>query len=156
MIHWLWWARRVRVAGLIPLHYPACDQLASRSATSSRTGLRAASELVEDLRVHVVCVSQAKLHYAVQLASRSQTSSRPNTITLRPARRLASEQHSVMEYGLNQSATRFELSRNVEIAWTCLWQVGNQVCDLDSVMEFSQNRSQTSSRTRSRARSRTR
>ena len=37
-----------------------------------------------------------------------------------------------MEYGLNRSATRFEL---------CLRQVGNhvcdQVCDLDTVMEFS-------------------
>jgi len=42
-----------------------------------------------------------------------------------------------MEYGLNRSATRFGLSRHVEIARTCLRQVGNQVCDLDSVMEFS-------------------
>ena len=46
-----------------------------------------------------------------------------------------------MEYGLNRSATRFELSRHVEIARTCLRQVGSQVCDqvcdLDSVMEFS-------------------
>jgi len=42
-----------------------------------------------------------------------------------------------MEYGLNQSATTFELSRHVEIARTCLRQVENQVCDLDSVMEFS-------------------
>jgi len=33
-------------------------------------------------------------------------------------------------------ATRFKLSRHVEIARTCLQQVGNQVCDLDSVMEF--------------------
>jgi len=44
-----------------------------------------------------------------------------------------------MEYGLNRSATRFELSRHVEIAGTCLRQVENQiyqVCDLDSVMEF--------------------
>jgi len=49
----------------------------------------------------------------------------------------ASEQDSVMEYDLNRSATRFELSRHVEIARTCLWQVENQVCDLDSVMEFS-------------------
>jgi len=48
-----------------------------------------------------------------------------------------------MEYGLNRSATRFELSRHVDIARTCLQQVGNQVCDLDSVMEFSLNRSQT-------------
>ena len=35
-----------------------------------------------------------------------------------------------MEYGLNRSATRFELSRHVEIARTCLRQVENQVCDL--------------------------
>jgi len=52
------------------------------------------------------------------------------------------EQDSVMEYGLNQSATRFELSRHVEIPRTCLRQIGNQVCDqvcdMDSVglMEF--------------------
>jgi len=47
-----------------------------------------------------------------------------------------------MEYGLNRSATRFELSRHVEIARTCLRHVGtqvcDQVCDLDSVIEFSQ------------------
>jgi len=73
---------RTPVRDQIPLHYPACDQVASRSATSSPAGLRAASELGENLRVHVVCVSQAKFHYAVQLASRSQTSSRPNSITL--------------------------------------------------------------------------
>ena len=46
-----------------------------------------------------------------------------------------------MEYNLNRSATRFQLSRHVEIARTCLRQVGNHVCyqvsDLDSVMEFS-------------------
>jgi len=42
-----------------------------------------------------------------------------------------------MEYGMNRSAIRFQLSRHVEIARTCLQQVGNQVCDLDSVMEFS-------------------
>jgi len=42
----------------------------------------------------------------------------------------------VIEYGLDRSATRFELSRHVEIARTCLQQVGNQVCDLNSVMEF--------------------
>ena len=48
-----------------------------------------------------------------------------------------------MEYGLNRSATRFKLSRHVEIARTCLRQVENHVCDevydLDSVMEFSQS-----------------
>jgi len=46
-----------------------------------------------------------------------------------------------MEYGLNQSLTRFELSRRVEIARTCVRQIGNQVCDqvcdMDSIMEFS-------------------
>jgi len=42
-----------------------------------------------------------------------------------------------MEYGLNRSATTFELSRHVEVARTCLRQVENQVCDLDSGMEFS-------------------
>jgi len=45
-----------------------------------------------------------------------------------------------MGYGLNRSATRLELSRHVEIAPTSLRQVGNQVCDqvcdLDTVMEF--------------------
>jgi len=46
-----------------------------------------------------------------------------------------------MEYGLNRSAIRFELSPHVEIARTCLQQVENQVCDqvcdLDSVMKLS-------------------
>jgi len=50
---------------------------------------------------------------------------------------------------MNRSATRFELSRHVEIARTCLRQVGNHVCDqlgcmvtssragqLESVREF--------------------
>jgi len=45
--------------------------------------------------------------------------------------------------GLNRSPTRFELSRHVEIARTCLWQVGNQVCDqvcdVDSIMESGLN-----------------
>jgi len=44
-----------------------------------------------------------------------------------------------MEYGLNRSATRSELSRHVEIARTCLRQVSNEVCnevcELDSVIE---------------------
>ena len=59
---------------------------------------------------------KAKCHYAVHLASRPQTSSRPNSITLsslRTARELVAEQHSVMKYGLNRTATRFELSRHV-------------------------------------------
>jgi len=42
-----------------------------------------------------------------------------------------------MEYGLNRSATRFEVLRHVEVARTCLRHVGNQVCDLDSVIQFS-------------------
>jgi len=102
-------AGRRPVRDQILLHYPACNQLASRSATSSRAG-----------------------------------------------RRPASEQDSVIEYGLNRYATRFELSRHVQIARTCLRQVRNQVCDhqfcdLDNVMEFSQSKLQTSSRSRSRA-----
>jgi len=48
----------------------------------------------------------------IQLAGRSQTSSQAGP---RPA--------------ANQSATRFELAQHVEIAQTCLQQVGNQVCD---------------------------
>jgi len=68
----------------ISLHYPARDQLMSRSATSSRAGSRAASELDEDLRVHVVCVSQAKFHYAIQLANTSQAG-------LQPARKLEAD-----------------------------------------------------------------
>jgi len=39
-------------------------------------------------------------------------------------------------FGRKQVAYRFELSRHVEIARACLRQVGNQVCDRDSVMEF--------------------
>jgi len=65
----------------IPLRYTARDQLASRSATRWRAGLgagsRAASELDEDLRVHVVCVPQAKFHYAVPLATSSRAGLRP-------------------------------------------------------------------------------
>jgi len=88
-------AGRRPVRDQIPLNYSACDQLASRSVTSSRAGSRASSELDEDLRVHVVCVSQAKFHYTVQLASTSQTSSRPNSIalfSLRPARQQVCDQ----------------------------------------------------------------
>jgi len=78
------------------------------------------------------CVVKAKFHYTIQLATSSRAGRRPD-----------SEQDSAMEYGVNRSATRFELSRNVEITRTCLRQVANQVCDqvydLDSVMEFSLN-----------------
>ena len=82
-----------------------------------------------------------------------------------------------MEYSPNRSATMFELSRHVEIARTCLRQVGNQVCDqvcdldslaktsrrpgrepirvpgreLDSVMEFAKFRYTIQLATRSRA-----
>jgi len=72
----------------------------------------------------------AKFHYVVQLASRSQTSSRPNSITL-AGLRLAREQVcdqvravSTCRDSSNLSAT----GRNL---------VCDQVCDLDSVMEFS-------------------
>jgi len=70
----------------IPLHCPAW--------TSSWAGSQAASELDEDLHVHVVCMSQAKFHYTVQLASRSQTSSWRNSImlsSLRPAHELVAD-----------------------------------------------------------------
>jgi len=128
----------------IPLDYPACDQFASRSATSSRAASRAASSCSKTF----VCKSCA--------------CRRPNSITLSSLRsaRAGRKLDSVMEYGLSRSATRCELSRHVEIAGTCLRQVGNQVCDqvcdLDSIMKFSQSRSQTSSQTSSRARSRAR
>jgi len=77
----------------IPLDSPACDQLASWFASCW--------QLFEDLRVHVVCVSQAKFYYAIQLASRSQTSSRPNSITLSSLRsaRAGRELDSVMKFG---------------------------------------------------------
>jgi len=80
-------------------HYKGTSLLLRRDseyklAISSRSGSQAASELDEDVRVHVVCVSQAKLHHSVQLASRSQTSLRPNSVTLsswRPARELVAD-----------------------------------------------------------------
>ena len=56
----------------------------------------------------MINVLKAESHYAVQLASMSQTSSRPNSITLfslRPGLKLVAEQDSVMEYCLNRSAT---------------------------------------------------
>ena len=73
--------------------------------------------------MHVVCVSQAKFHCAVQLASRSATSSRAGRkldSVMEFGRELicdllASKIAYVVEYGVNQSATRFELSRHVEI-----------------------------------------
>jgi len=77
----------IRLSSSRPAGEQVCDQLASQP----RAGSRPASELGEDMRVHVVYVSQVKFHYAVQLASRSQISSRPNSITLsslQPAREL--------------------------------------------------------------------
>ena len=69
-----------------------------------------------------------KFRYAIQLAASSPA-----------GRRLASEQDSVMEYGLNRSATTGSSYLDMSIARTCLRQVGNQVCDqvcdVDSVME---------------------
>ena len=89
------------------------------------------------------CCIKAKFYYAVQLASRSQTSSRPNSITLpslRPARQQVCDQlASWSQNKIDQS----KLPQHVEIAETCLRQVGNQVCDqvcdLDGVMEFGLN-----------------
>jgi len=129
-------AGRRPVRDQIPLHYPACDLLAGRSATSWRAGSRAASKLDEDLRVHVVCVSQDKFNDTgpVQLASRSQTNWRPDSITLsslRSAReqvcdQLASWLQAGQRNGIwpEPCATRFELSRHVEITRTCLWKPG--------------------------------
>ena len=120
----------VTPSSLQPALEQVCDQLASWFAS----WFASCWQLDEDLCVHVVCV-------------------------LRAGRKL----DSVMEYGLNRSVTRFELSGHVEIAGTCLQQVGNhfcdQVCELDSIMEFSQSRSHASSRssrTSSQARSRAR
>jgi len=50
---------------------------------------------------------------------------------LQPAREL------VRDLLAGRIATEFDLSPHVEIARTCLGQVGNHVCDLDSVLEFS-------------------
>jgi len=93
---------------------------------------------IQDAKIRHLCnIGQIPLRYPArdQLASSSATIS-PAGPSARPAREL----DSVMEYGLNWSATRFELSRHAEIARTCLRKVGNQVCDkvcdLDSVMEF--------------------
>ena len=61
----------------------------------------------------------------------------------RPARacrvRVAGRSKAGRKPAANRSATRFELFRHVESARTCLRQVENQVCDLDSVMEFGLN-----------------
>ena len=76
-------------------------------ATRSQAGLRSARELVRKL-VREQLVSWTKTCVCMLCAC-----CRPNSITLsssRPGRRPASEQDSVMEYCLNRSATRFELS----------------------------------------------
>ena len=151
-------AGRRSVRDQIPLHYSACDQLASMSVTSSRA---ASSWTKTCVCTSCVCRRPNSIPLSSSLAGRrpvrdqiplrcsacDQLASR-SAISSRAGRRPAHEQDSIMEYGLNRSATRFELSRHVQIARTCLRQVGNQVCnqvcDLDSVMEFSQSWSQTS------------
>ena len=95
-----------------------------------RTG---STMFIERLRPNSITLSGSRL-------AREQTCDQLASWSHR--RRPASEQDSVMEYGLTRSATRFELSRHVEIVRTCLRQVGKQVCDkafcdLHSVMEFS-------------------
>jgi len=101
---------------------------------------RDAARRASSLATADTCVIKVKFHYAIQLASWSG---------LRPARDLVADQVA------NLVADRFELSRHVETVRTCLLHVGNQVCNqvcnLDSVMEFSLSRPQTSWRTSSRA-----
>jgi len=92
----------------------------------------------------------------LQQSRKSQASSRPNSITLSSSRagsragrtpaaglRPAREPARVTNLVANVVADRLELSRHVEIARTCLRQIGNQVCDqvcdLHSVMEFRLN-----------------
>jgi len=50
---------------------------------------------------------------------------KPNSITLSSSR---AGSRDGLRPAANRSTTRFELSRHVEIARTCLRQVGNQVC----------------------------
>jgi len=92
----------------------ACRRPNSTALSSSLAGRRPARDQIP------LCYSPGD-----QLANRSEISSRAGR---RPTR----EQNSVTEYSLNRSATRFELSRHVEIARICLRQVENH-----SVMEFS-------------------
>jgi len=80
------------------------------------------TKTIDTVYVAVDCVVvKAKFHYAISSRAGSRDGLRP-----------ASELDSAMEFGLsgaaaaNLSATRFELSRHVEIARTCLRQVGNQ------------------------------
>ena len=90
------------------------DQLRSNSITlsclragsrdGSRAGLRRASELDS--------VMEFGLSSAIRLASSSRTSCT-----------------SWSQTSCDRSTTRFELLPHVEIALTCLRQVGNQVCD---------------------------
>ena len=75
---------------------------------------------------------KAKFYYAIQLASSHKPAGEP-------ARELVADQllpSRVADQIANLVADRFELSRHVEIARTCLRQACDQVCDLDSVMEF--------------------
>jgi len=71
------------------------------------------------------------------MLSRWQTGCRP---TRRPTSachvHVGGQSKAGRKTAANRSVTRFELSRHVEIAQTCLQQVGNQTYDLDSVMEF--------------------
>jgi len=97
---------------------------------------------------------KAKFHYAIQLASYS---SRPRDLVWnqlaifwgyqiplrypgrRPACVLCACRGPVESWSKARCepvCDQFELSRHVEIARTCPRQVGNQVCDLDSVIEF--------------------
>ena len=89
--------------------------------------------MVEDLRVHVVCVSQAKFSYTVQLASRSQTSSRPNSIRLsklRPAREQVYRLRPARELVASKAGHRNGI-------WS---RTGLQpATELDSVIEFGFN-----------------
>jgi len=118
-----------QVAGQFAIKFHYTIQLATSSRAglrpASRDGWRAASELDENLRVHVVCVAQAKFHYAVQLATSSRAGLRQaqagqrNGIWPRTGLRPASEQDSVVPEWSEPVCDRVrELSRHVEIART--------------------------------------
>ena len=112
-----------------------CDQLASWTKTHVCTSC--ACRRPNSITLSSLLAGRRSVHNQISLRCDLLASSRAG-------RRPASKQGSVMEYGLNRSATRFKLSRHVEIARTCLRQVGSQVCDevcdLDSVMEFGLNK----------------
>ena len=89
------------------------------------------------IRLASLSATKPKFHYAIQIADRSQTGRRPGRRPTCACRvRVAGRSKAGRKPAANRSATRFELSRHVEIARSCLRQVGNQVCHLDSVMEF--------------------